>query len=335
MIEKVERILVIQLRQLGDVLLTTPALRTIRKKFPSSKIAFLVDKKFEPLLRYNPHLDLIITRDPEEKFEPVKTILRVRKFAPDLLIDYLANPRTTVISLFSGAKISLTSADNRRAIFYKLKVRPKGRYVPELKISLLEPFGISESDLSLVFNYPESAKAKITQMLKKMGISGKFMVALDLFHKRPARQWPVEFFIEIADRLVEHYQAEVVITCLPENRSRAEQALKLARNPHHLVSNLDLFEFSALISKVKFFLGGDGGGKHIAVSQNTPSFTILGPSGTGWTPLSGHHQTASLDLDCRPCSYQQCPKPDHPCERGLSPEVVWEKLKFFIESKIL
>jgi len=335
MIEKIERILVIQLRQLGDVLVTTPALRAIRKKFPSAKIAFLVDKKFEPLLRYNPHLDLIISRDPEEKFEPVKTIRRVRKFAPDVLIDYLANPRTTLISFLSGAKITLASAENRRAIFYKLRVPSKGKYVPELKISLLEPLGISEGELGLVFNFPESAKEKITKMLQAMRISGKFMVALDLFHKRPARQWPVEFFIEIADRLVEYYQAEVVITCLPENRSRAEQALKLARQKHYIASELDLFELCALIGKAKLLLGGDAGPKHIAVSQDTPSFTILGPSGRGWTPPSEFHQTAFLDLDCRPCGYYRCPKPDHPCERGLSPEMVWEKLKIFIESKIL
>jgi len=322
-----KKILLIQLRQMGDILLTTPALRALRQKFPTAQIAFLLDKPFEPLLRHNPDLDLLLVRDPKKSFESIQTILKVRKFGPDLVIDYLANPRTALITILSGAKFSLSYANKRRSFLYKIRAHPKGEYVAEEKLSLLEPLGIKGGEPDLVLNYPKSTEEKIDRQLKEMGISEGFLVVLDLFHKRPARQWPINYFMEIADRLSENYQAKIIITCLPQNRARAEQAISLARQKHFIAANLDLLELAALIRRSKLFLGGDAGPKHIAVSQKTPTFTILGPSGLQWTPPSPIHQTAFLDLDCRPCSERDCPKPDLPCQTRLTPDLAWQKLK--------
>lgn len=328
-----KRILVIQLRQLGDVLLTTPSLRALRSRFPSSIIAFLVDSAFEPLLRFNPDLDLILAREPGEKFEAIKTLRQVRSFAPDLVIDYLANPRTTLLSVCSGANLTISYANKRRARFYKRAVVPEGSYVAQEKLSLLAPLGIDwkSQSLDLVFNFPARAKVRVEKILERFETSGEdFIVVIDLFHKRPARQWAPENFLEIADRLKEEFQAKVIITCLDENRSRAEKLLRDRKSAHYLAPSLSLFELGALISRANLFLGGDAGAKHIAVSQNTPSFTILGPSGEQWTPPSYLHQTIFLNLDCRPCSHHICPKPDHPCMSQLSPDLVWERLKEFI-----
>jgi len=327
------KILVIQLRQMGDVLLCTPALRALRKKFAGARIAFLVDKNFEPLLRLNPDLNEVIARDPGQPFESISTVSKVRKFKPDLVIDYLANPRSTLITILSGAKTTLSYANKRRSFFYTIKAEPSGAYVGEEKLSLLKPLGIESADLELTFIFPEESSERVRNLLAKSGISEKdFLVSLDLFHKRPARQWPVENFLEIADRLAENFSAKVVITCLPENRARAEQAISKARQKHAIASELDLFALAALIKRAKLFLGGDAGTKHIAVSQKTPSFTILGPSGLQWTPDSLLHRTASIDLDCRPCEEHVCPQPEHLCQTRLTPDLVWEQMKKFISS---
>ena len=326
------RILVIQLRQMGDVLLCTPALRALRKKFPEARIAFLVDKPFEPLLRHNPDVDALIARDPAESFEPVRSIARVRRFAPQLVIDYLANPRTALITLLSGAGITLSYANKRRAFLYKLKAKPEGGYVAQEKLSLLKPLGIESAGLELTLNYPESAAAAAREILSGFGIrENDFLAALDLFHKRPARQWPPKYFIETADRLAEKFGAKVVITCLPQNRARAQEAAALARQKHFIASGLDLFQLAALLKRANLFLGADAGTKHVAVSQNTPTFTILGPSGEQWTMPSPIHQTASVELDCRPCSFHHCPVPGHPCQKNLTPEMARQKLEQFID----
>jgi len=334
-IMRFDKILVIQLRQMGDILLCTPALKALRTKFPGAQIAFLVDSSFEPLLKYNPDLNLVLTRNPTELLEPFRTINRIRQFAPDLVIDYLANPRTALLTLFSGAMTTLSYANKRRAFLYKIKAPSSGGYVAEEKLSLLKPLGVESKDLDLVFNYPASAGAKARERLASLGITERdFLVALDLFHKRPARQWPVPNFIELADRLAEKFDAKVLIICLPQNRHLAEQAMAQARRKHQLASDLDLFELAALIGHARLFLGNDAGTKHIAVSQKTPSFTLPGPSGPQWTPDSPLHQTMAVELDCRPCSFHQCPDPEHPCQNRLSPEAVFQKLSRFIEQTI-
>ena len=329
-----ERILIIQPRQLGDVLLTTPSVRALRKRFPRSKIAFLVDEPFEPLLRYNQDLDLILVRKKKELAEPIKTIKKIRHFSPQLVIDYFANPRTTIISILSGALITLSYANKRRSRFYKLRVAPEGNYVAQEKVSLLKPLGIDykKEDFHLIFNLPQYAQKRADEILTERGITPQdFLVVLDLFHKRPARQWREEYFMEIADRLAESFKAKVLITCLDINRKRAEDVLSQARKKHLLAPSVNLFELGALISRANLFLGADAGPKHIAVSQGTPSFTILGPSGEQWTPPSPIHKFIALDVDCRPCSYHQCPKPDHPCLENLTPDMVWQELEKFIK----
>jgi ADP-heptose:LPS heptosyltransferase len=327
------RILVIQLRQMGDVLLCTPALRALRKKFAGAKLAFLTDKSFEPLLRLNPDLNEVIARDSAEAFEAISTVMKARRFRPDLAVDFFQNPRSTMVTLLSGAKTTLSYGNKRRSFFYSIKADPSGEYVAAEKLSLLKPLGIESGDLELTFNFPKESAERVEKLLSGFGTGEKdFLVTLDLFHKRPARQWPIENFIEIADRLTENFSAKVVVTCLSENRARAEQAVSRARRKHAIASSLDLFELAALIKRSKLFLGGDGGAKHIAVSQKTRSFTILGPSGMQWTPASPLHRTASLELDCRPCEEHVCPKPEHSCQSKLSADMVWEQLGNFVAS---
>jgi len=318
------------LRQMGDVLLCTPSLRALRKKYPRAQIAFLVDQAFEPLVRLNPDLDLVLVRDPAESFESLRTIGRVREFAPELVVDYLANPRTALITLFSGAAVTLSYANKRRSFVYKVKAQPSGEYVGAEKLSLLKPLGIDSGDLDLVFKFSEKADEHAQKIRAGFGIGAQdFVVALDLFHKRPARQWPVENFIELADRLSEKYSAHIIITCLPANRAAAEAATAKARRKHFIASDLYLMELAALISHARLFIGGDAGTKHIAVAQKVPTFTILGPSGMQWTPPSPLHETAFVELDCRPCAEHECPKPGHPCSTGLTADRAWEKLTQF------
>src|SRR3990172_6193157 len=91
------RILVIQLRQIGDVLLTTPALRALKKRFPAALISYLAEPLPAKVLEGNPNIDELIIRDLKEGgLEPVRTIQRIRAARFDLVVDFLANPRTAL-----------------------------------------------------------------------------------------------------------------------------------------------------------------------------------------------------------------------------------------------
>ena len=100
-----EKILITRLRFIGDIVLTTPVIRAVRKKFPNSYIAYLADKNAITLLENNPYLDELIPLDfswtLKEQLNFIKT-LRTKKF--DLVIDLFGNPRSAILSFLSGAK---------------------------------------------------------------------------------------------------------------------------------------------------------------------------------------------------------------------------------------
>src|SRR3954469_1183190 len=93
-------ILVIQLRRLGDVLVTTPAVEALRLAYPKAKIDFLVEKPGDQLLSGNPNLDVVVLYDTAR---PWAMIREVRRRRYDWVIDFLGTPRSAIVTALSGA----------------------------------------------------------------------------------------------------------------------------------------------------------------------------------------------------------------------------------------
>lgn len=331
-------ILVIQLRQMGDLLLSTPAIRMLRKRYPESELCVLVDEIFEQIFILNPHINALIKRKPNSSIiESINTIRQVRRKKFDLIIDFLANPRTALISLLSRAKLTVSYANRSRSFIYKLKVKPYGDYVAVEKQSLLIPLGIEpEKEPELDFFLADSGIKTVDEFLSGLNVNSEdFLVVIDPFHKRKSREWKPEYFLEIADWLSRRFKAKVIFSYAPQNQERAKNLILKGREKHYLSFKTDLFELGALIRRAKLFIGNDGGPRHIAVSQKTPSFVVLGPSGNQWTHPSDIHRTISLNLACSPCDYHICPFEGHPCLLELKPEIVKDELEKFIQTIII
>ena len=98
-INTAENILVIQLRQVGDVLLTTPTLKVLRDHYPHSRISYLTETGPAVLLRGNPHLDAIVTRNRKNTLlEEARLVWELRQARYDLVIDFFCNPRSAWMS---------------------------------------------------------------------------------------------------------------------------------------------------------------------------------------------------------------------------------------------
>ena len=99
------RILLIQLRQLGDIILTTPCIREIRRERPDAHITFLCHKMGKLIVEDNPYLDEIIYYDEGASFvDSVKFLASIRSGSYDLVIDFMNNPRSALQTLVSGAE---------------------------------------------------------------------------------------------------------------------------------------------------------------------------------------------------------------------------------------
>lgn len=303
-----KKILIIQLRQLGDVLLTTPVIKPLKERFPDASLSFLTERNAYDILSGNPFLDEIITIDRRASIpEQIRTIIEIRRRGFDLVLDFMANPRTSYITFFSGAKITVTFDVPVRKHFYKVSVKPNRSYAVDYKLDMLKPLGIEKADNTPFMHIPPEAENKISVFLKSSGVEeDDFLVCMDATHRRVTRKWTGEGFAEVADRLKELYSAKVVFLWGPGEREEAEGVMAMCRHRHILSPGTSIKELAALVNRANILIGNCSFPRHVAVSQGTPSLVILGASSEGWTHPSPIHQTVKKGLPCQPCRKLTC-----------------------------
>lgn len=305
---EVPNILIIQLRQLGDVLLTTPAIKALRKKYPHAKISFLTEKASSPIVAENPYLNDVIIIDRKQRyFDQLKIIKDIRSRSFDIVVDFLANPRTAVITYFSGAALTIAHKVKFRGFFYKEQVEEKGDYVVNHKLSLLSVLGIQCDDVTPHLQVKPESDNKMKSFFHTNHISDDdFVVCIDLTHRRMTRKWPGERYAELADRLKKEYNAKVIFLWGPGEKDEVAQIMSLCGEKHVLDPGSNINELAALLKRCDLLIGNCSFPRHLAVSQKTPTLVILGSTSDAWTHPDAMHQTVATDLECQPCNNNRC-----------------------------
>lgn len=333
-----KKILIIQLRQLGDVLLTTPAIKPLKERFPNATLTFLTEKNAYDILSGNPYLDEIIAIPRNSSIgEEIKVILDIRKRGFDLILDYMANPKTAYISLFSKAKIKVASDRSLRRFAYDIRVVPVGGYAVDYKLSMLKPLGIYEADNTPSLFIPQESHEEVAAFLKSANISDDdFVVCFDATHRRITRKWAGNGFAEIADRLKEKYNAKIIFLWGPGEREEVEGIMSVCRHRHIMDPGTDIKGLAALVKRADLLIGNCSFPRHVAVSQGTPTLVVLGATSEGWTHPSPIHQTVKKGLPCQPCNKNNCA--DLSCLTTLTVDEVmagFERIRPYLRKKVI
>ncbi|HOX22468.1 MAG TPA: glycosyltransferase family 9 protein, partial [Elusimicrobiales bacterium] len=166
------KILVIQLRRIGDALLATPAVRLLKRVYPSATVDFLAEPQAADALAGNPHINEVILYD---KKHPLKALWNIRNRGYDIVIDYMGNPRSGLITFLSGAPVKAGPGNVFWTCAYN-KIMSLGEppvYSSAEKIRMLEHIGIKNtgvSPLPAIYFLPEH-KAWAEGILKTLGLS--------------------------------------------------------------------------------------------------------------------------------------------------------------------
>ncbi len=332
--ENVSRILICQLRQIGDVLLSTPSAQLLKQAFPQAEVHVFTEKKCADVLTNNPDIDLIWAVDRSKLTHLGKEIGFYRRVASqgyDLVLDFQQLPRCRWVVAFSRAKVRLTYPPPwyNRWLYTHWRVQDTG-YSAMAKASLLKVLGIEWQGEKPQLVLTDKERAEAEGLLQIMGIApGTRLVTVDPTHRRSARRWPLGHFarfIEMAAQahpdcrfLVlygpgEHQDAEAVLAQVPESAKHACLTTEKV---------LPLRTAAAVIEQADLHLGNCSGPRHLAVAVGTPTLITLGATSWAWTYPGPGHKALSLGLDCQPCNENTCPKADPPpCLDGLAPETV-------------
>ena len=148
------KFLLIQLRRIGDVLMTTPSIRLLHESFPNANLTFLTESPSDQVLNENPNLkEILVYRKPESIKELLGYLMHLRSRKFDCVIDFFGNPRSALMTRFSGAPMRIGFDFRGRSLAYTHSVKISGEvtYSAADKAQLLRPLGISVTDLRLDF----------------------------------------------------------------------------------------------------------------------------------------------------------------------------------------
>tara|TARA_B100000073_G_scaffold119150_3_gene96481 strand:+ start:2198 stop:3208 length:1011 start_codon:yes stop_codon:yes gene_type:complete len=334
-------LLLIQLRRIGDVMMTTPAVRALRKAFPEASISFLTESPSDQVYKNNPHLDqLLLYPKNNSILDRLKFYRRIRSQNYDCVIDFQGNPRTALLSRISGSGYRIGFDFKGRSWCYHraIGLPTDSKYSAQHKMNLLEPLGVESTDLELEMESSAEDQAYAEKLLKSVGSqAGKLQVSVSPVSRQPYKVWPAQHFAKLSDWLIESQGAQLYFLYGPGEEHFIESVKKEMNNdPMPDVGIPDLLQTRALLGKMDIHLGNDNGLRHLAIAAGIPTLGIFGkPSAVSWTPPGPtQHRSVEYDPGCKQsCTYPEC---EHlSCIRDVPVDEVHQALKKLLNDHVL
>ena len=316
-----KNILVINLMHIGDLMLVTPVLRTLRANYPSARLTLLADKKLRDLVEFNPHIDecmLIDKKGADDHFGSFfRFILGVRKKNFDLVINLHRNERASAIAAFSGAKRIVGYAKPGFSLFFDEVLPNKKAIMHQIHSHfevLTKACGVTKiDDGGLEMEIPPGMDDEAARLWSENFSETKKVVAFNIGASWPTKRWLDEYFAECADRLVDRgygvaffggpMDEEMVRDCLAKMKHKDSDAVRV------FTGKLSLGVLAGMLRRSALFLTTDSGPMHVGVAMNMPIVTMFGSSPVpGFYPYDAKDVLVKTPEPCHPCGIHICPK---------------------------
>ncbi|MFH1715688.1 MAG: glycosyltransferase family 9 protein [Elusimicrobiota bacterium] len=334
-----KKILLIQLRRLGDVLLTTPIIDILKEKYPDARIDFLVETAYKDAVTDNPKLTNVFLLNKHSFLSQIKTIRLLRKQKYDYCLDFFCNPRSAWITFLSGAKQRLGFDYKGRKFLYNNVVKRDAspKYNTSFKLDLLKAMNIESKYITTSIYVKDEIKFQIKNFLKKNGWKdGERLIGLVSPNVRDVskiKNWRMEGYSKLAERIICDMKAKVVILWGLSEQEEASKLYRMINKPHDtiLTPMFDVKELAGLISYCNAVVTGCSGPKHIAVALGVPTVTIFGPTQEmSWNPPMHKHIAVKAEkLICIGCDKIYCETMD--CMKLVTVDMVYDALQKALE----
>lgn len=324
-----KKILVIRFSSLGDVILTTPLLKRLKRKYPESEIHFLTKKSFADVLRHDRNISKIIETEDNIPFNKLKSLKKEIKAGQfDITLDVHNNLRTFYLRLFlNGEKKVLKKYSFRKFLLVKFKINLM-KNLPPVAERYCELIPVENAGQLPEIFIDETDVKKIKELITENNPAKKKIICISPASHHFTKTYPAEYYTELIKKLGENYLFFLTgkgkdISIINEIKS------KTGRNVINLCDKLSLNELSEMINQSDLFISGDTGPMHIAEAKNKKMITIAGSSVKefGFYPQNTNAVLIENNLlKCRPCSHigrQNCPKVHFKCMRDITPESIY------------
>jgi predicted lipopolysaccharide heptosyltransferase III len=279
------KILLLQLKRIGDLILTTPAIAALRERFPEAEVTIVVSSECADLLPAISSVDRILMA--RRNLSDLAAFLTVAGNKFDYCIDFTRNDRSAFLAFLSGARKRIVSSRVRdqsksRARLYTdfVNVRMRDLHTVDYNLSLLKPLGIEGVSSSLHLQLPQSAQEKADEIRRNWNISKPYIV----LHPGSARQeklWEAGRWARVIERFGRDNDLDLILT---SGASKHEQehiaAIKneTRRQIVDLSGKTDLLTLAALIDRARLLVTVDSAPMHLAARTQTLQVILFGPT---------------------------------------------------------
>lgn len=345
MIPDYKNILVINTMHIGDLMLVTPALRTLRANYPKAHIALLTDKPLADLVRCNENIDECILIDKHGRDKGILALIRfirqIRKRHFDLVINYHRNERASAIASFSGGKKIVGYAQPFFHRFFDhwmpnlaMADTPKDKVMHQtlchLKV-LQEAAGCTKlDDRGLEMWLPPEEEKKASDLWQKEFAKDDHVIAFNIGASWMTKRWIDAYFAECADHFIQEgyhiaflggpTDVAIVKACIEKMKEKDSPKV------HVFTGKVSLTVLAGLLRRCCLFLTTDSGPMHVGVAMNVPIVTMFGASPVPtFYPYDGKDIVIKTPESCYPCGIHDCPKKgeDHmACMKHIPVDVV-------------
>jgi ADP-heptose:LPS heptosyltransferase len=351
-----KKILVVETTRIGDVLLTTPALRLLKSCYPDADITYVAEGAAADVLRHNPNVGRVAVLQKSDSLRGLWAGIRqVRAEAYDVALNCSPAARNAILTWLARAPVKIgyferfrSQEGSRRPIPVSgigLRVLPsfayRGQHLADRALDVVKALWLTSAP-GLEATATARRQMEDGQELPNLELhipeEVRLRVAQEYFHDtadRPAvvihttaswsyRTWAPARFKDLLKRLYEINPAlQIFLVGANSERAFLDQLVADAGCPANVVAGGDLHELAALIQLAGVFIGAASGPLHIASAAGTPCVALLGPdTPAAARPIGSRHRVFYKRVDCSPCAQLVCVCPENPCTHLISVDEV-------------
>ena len=337
----INKILVIRVDGIGDLLNSTPAIALLRQNYPSAEITVLARPLNAGVLIGNPDVDRILIFDRTGKhsglFARLQFYRELRRERFQLVVAMQTAMWTHLVAFLSGATYRLGRYQKRfRSTLthaWRGKYRKGETHEVDRNLELVRLVCVGEGNRELIFQLSPDEIAAAEAAFAALGI-GKdaFLIGIHPGGSSFDKRWPEKQYAELADRLARHYNATILLLRGPEEAALVRNIQGAMQSDAITYAPETIRELGAMLSRCDLVVCNDSGPMHLAAALGVPTVAIFGPTDhVAWHPLSANAAIVRRDMPCWPCSAHKC-KIGWECTKKLPVEPVWDATTLTIEA---
>ena len=335
---------------IGDVVMATPMLRALRRKFgPSATITGVMRPYVAEVLAGSDYLDDRVWYDPKSEatqFRAGAVAGQLRDRGLDWLFLLPNSLRAGAIAWFSGARHRVGYARYGRGILLDHRLYPPRKGWKLAPISAVDYYldlayaaGCEPESRHVELNTVEEDERRADWIWHRLGLAHEEQVVV--FNTGgaygAAKNWPVEYYVELAQTITDQADSAVLVVCGPAERKMAdeiEQRANRSRVKSLAKEDLGIGLTKAFIRRSQLVVSTDSGPRHFAAAFGVPAVTLFGPTDPRWS-INYHPREIRLQhaVPCGPCGQRTCPLAHHQCMRELTVSRVYATVRQQLERR--